>query len=271
MTGDARVHVRISQPGALQPDLEGPTLQLGPSVDSPSDSDVESQDAEPDSAVRRARASAALAAADLPRMGVASRIAKRALDVTGATVGLVVLSPLFFGVAVAIRLSDGHEALFRQRRAGLDGRPFTIAKFRTMRIGADAQRAELRAASANEVDGGAAFKMANDPRVTRVGGFLRRTSIDELPQLWNVLKGEMSLVGPRPHPYDDLQGYAAWHFARLSVKPGLTGLWQIRGRSETEFDRWVAYDLEYIRNQSVVEDIRILLATIPAVFRQTGR
>jgi lipopolysaccharide/colanic/teichoic acid biosynthesis glycosyltransferase len=134
---------------------------------------------------------------------------------------------------------------------------------------ADSQRAALR--QHNEVVGGASFKMTDDPRVTRLGRILRRTSIDELPQLWNVLRGEMSLVGPRPHPFDDLDGYEEWHFRRLSVKPGITGLWQVAGRGDPDFDRWTQLDLEYIDRWSLMLDIKIMLRTIPAVLRATGR
>jgi lipopolysaccharide/colanic/teichoic acid biosynthesis glycosyltransferase len=197
------------------------------------------------------------------------RALKRALDVVGASVGLVVLSPILAVAAAAILLDDGRPVLFRQPRAGLGGKSFVIAKFRTMGVDADHERAALRAH--NEVAGGASFKLTNDPRVTRLGRFLRRTSIDELPQLWNVLRGDMSLVGPRPHPFDDLEGYADWHFRRLSVKPGLTGLWQIGGRTTPDFDRWTQLDLEYIDRWSLALDINIILRTIPALIRAEGR
>ncbi|HEX8940875.1 MAG TPA: sugar transferase [Candidatus Limnocylindrales bacterium] len=193
---------------------------------------------------------------------------KRLLDIIGSAAGLLILSPLLAVVAVAIYLDDGRPALFRQTRVGLQGRRFQIVKFRTMSRGADAQRAELRAR--NEVRG-AAFKMTNDPRITRLGRWLRRTSIDELPQLWNVLRGDMSLVGPRPHPLDDVAGYNAWHRRRLSMKPGITGLWQVRGRREPDFDRWVQQDLDYIDGWSLWLDLRLLLSTIPAVLRSEGR
>jgi exopolysaccharide biosynthesis polyprenyl glycosylphosphotransferase len=194
---------------------------------------------------------------------------KRLLDVVGSTVGLIVLSPILLAVAVAIAVNDGRPVLFRQPRAGLNGRPFQIAKFRTMSRDADALRAELRAK--NEIEGNASFKMTNDPRVTRIGRFLRRTSLDELPQLWNVLKGEMSLVGPRPHPFDDVAGYDDWHRRRLSMKPGITGLWQIGARTERSFDRWVAKDLEYIDRWSLWLDVRVIVQTVPALLRAEGR
>ena len=194
---------------------------------------------------------------------------KRAMDIVGAAIGLIFLSPLFLLVALAIIVADGRPVLFRQPRAGLGGRPFSIAKFRTMGRDADAQREELR--GRNEIAGNASFKLTDDPRVTRLGRFLRRSSIDELPQLWNVLIGEMSLVGPRPHPFDDLEGYADWHFRRLSVKPGITGLWQIGARTDTDFDRWTQLDLAYIDRWTLMLDIKILLGTIPALLRADGR
>jgi lipopolysaccharide/colanic/teichoic acid biosynthesis glycosyltransferase len=134
---------------------------------------------------------------------------------------------------------------------------------------ADARRAELR--NRNEVVGNASFKMTNDPRVTPIGRVLRRTSIDELPQLWNVLTGEMSLVGPRPHPFDDVAGYDDWHRRRLSMKPGITGLWQIGGRTDADFDRWVIKDLEYIDRWSLWLDLRVIAQTLPALLRAEGR
>jgi lipopolysaccharide/colanic/teichoic acid biosynthesis glycosyltransferase len=263
MTGDARAQMPL-----LRPDPE-------PLDEAPRSPRIDRValvgDAGMDDGVRRATSAAALASAGLPVMSRSARGMKRALDVAGASIGLVALAPLFLCVAVAIRREDRGAVLFRQRRAGIGGYPFEMVKFRTMRVGADAERAALRAANTNEVSGGAAFKMANDPRVTRAGRFLRRTSVDELPQLWNVLRGEMSLVGPRPHPYDDLAGYAPWHFGRLVVKPGLTGLWQIEGRSEPDFDRWVAYDIEYIRTRSLRMDVSVIVRTIPAMLRRTGR
>jgi exopolysaccharide biosynthesis polyprenyl glycosylphosphotransferase len=195
--------------------------------------------------------------------------AKRLLDIAGGIVGIVILSPLLLVIAVLIKVFDPGPVLFRQPRAGLNGRPFQIAKFRTMVVDADSQRAELRAR--NEIEGNASFKMTNDPRITRLGRFLRKSSIDELPQLWNVLLGDMSLVGPRPHPFDDVAGYDDWHRRRLSMRPGITGLWQIGSRSETSFDRWVEKDLEYIDRWSLWLDFRVIAQTIPALLRAEGR
>jgi lipopolysaccharide/colanic/teichoic acid biosynthesis glycosyltransferase len=202
----------------------------------------------------------------LGRLGL---VAKRTVDLAGASVGLVVLGPFLLGVGALIALVDGRPVLFRQERAGRGERPFWIYKYRTMRNGADAERAALRAR--NEIAGGASFKMTHDPRVTRLGRLLRRTSVDEFPQLLNVLRGEMSLVGPRPHPFDDLAGYQPWHHRRFAVKPGMTGLWQVSSRRERDFDRWVELDLAYIRTWSPLLDIRIMARTIPAMLRGEGR
>jgi exopolysaccharide biosynthesis polyprenyl glycosylphosphotransferase len=196
-------------------------------------------------------------------------VAKRFVDIAGAIVGLVLLSPILAAAAIAILMTDGRPILFTQPRAGLNGRPFRIVKFRTMTRDADAQRDALRAR--NEISGSASFKLAQDPRVNRVGHLLRRSSIDELPQLWNVLRGEMSLVGPRPHPFDDVAGYAPWHHRRLSVKPGITGLWQVKGRLDPSFDHWVELDLEYIDHWSLWLDFQLLLQTVPALLRAEGR
>ena len=194
---------------------------------------------------------------------------KRAMDVMGAGVGLLVLSPVLASRRCSSSCSTAARCCSSRIAPGIDGRPFRIVKFRTMRVGADAERAMLR--SQNEVAGGASFKLTNDPRITRTGRWLRRTSIDELPQLWNVLAGHMSLVGPRPHPFDDVAGYSDWHFRRLSVKPGLTGLWQISARSNPDFDTWVNLDLEYIDSWSLALDLRIIAGTIPALIRSDGR
>jgi exopolysaccharide biosynthesis polyprenyl glycosylphosphotransferase len=198
----------------------------------------------------------------------ASLVVKRAGDIVGSLAGLVVLSPLLLATAVTIRLRDGPPVLFRQARAGLNGRPFTILKFRTMVPNAEARMAEIR--HLNEHNG-IVFKVAQDPRVTRLGRALRATSIDELPQLWNVLKGDMSLVGPRPPLVSEVAEYDVWHRRRLSMKPGITGLWQVEARHEPEFDRWVERDLAYIDRWSLMLDLRILLRTVSAVLGRTGK
>ncbi len=190
--------------------------------------------------------------------------AKTALDVVGAAIGLVVLSPLLGVIALAVLVRDGRPILFRQQRVGLHGRPFGLLKFRTMGIDAEERLAELEAE--NEI-AGPAFKLTNDPRVTRTGRWLRRTSLDELPQLLNVLRGEMSLVGPRPPLPREVAGYTIWHRRRLSMKPGITGLWQVSARREETFDRWVELDLDYIERWSFWLDLKILLRTIPAMLQ----
>ena len=190
------------------------------------------------------------------------------MDIACSLVGLVVLSPLLLATAVAIRRRDGSPVLFRQTRVGLHGRPFSICKFRTMVPDAEARLAEVR--HLNERNG-IVFKATDDPRLTRLGRTLRATSIDELPQLWNVLKGNMSLVGPRPLPVHEVAEFDVWHRRRHSMKPGITGLWQVEARTEPEFDRWVERDLAYIDRWSLQLDVRIILRTIPAVFGRTGR
>jgi exopolysaccharide biosynthesis polyprenyl glycosylphosphotransferase len=199
---------------------------------------------------------------------VVALVAKRLLDITGAAALLVLLSPLMLILAMAVRQDSAGRALFKQRRVGLHGRTFEVLKFRTMHDGAEDRLTELM--ELNEIRGHA-FKLTADPRVTRVGRWLRRTSLDELPQLWNVLRGEMSLVGPRPPLVSEVQGYNVWHRRRLSMKPGMTGLWQVRARTEQDFDRWVETDLEYIDSWSLWLDLRILLRTIPAVLNREGR
>ena len=192
---------------------------------------------------------------------------KRTLDVLGAACGVLLFSPLMIIAAVSIRLSSEGPVMFKQRRAGLGGEVFTIYKFRTMIPQAEAQKSSLRAQSEQD---GPAFKLQNDPRVTRIGRFLRKTSLDELPQLLNVLKGDMSLVGPRPLPVDESNACDQWHRHRLSVTPGITCFWQVKGRSSVTFDEWMRMDLQYARRRSLVSDLRILFATLPAVLLRRG-
>lgn len=191
-------------------------------------------------------------------------MAKRALDIVGSMAGLLVLSPLLLGVACYIVARDGRPAIFRQVRTGRHGRPFEVFKFRTMVKDAEERYAEVAALSDTR---GAAFKMTDDPRITRWGRFLRRTSIDELPQLLNVLRGDMSLVGPRPAPPREVDGYDIWHRRRLSVKPGVTGLWQVEARLDEDFDRRAQLDLRYIDRWSFALDIRIILRTVPVLLQ----
>jgi exopolysaccharide biosynthesis polyprenyl glycosylphosphotransferase len=194
-------------------------------------------------------------------------IGKRLFDVVVSVLGLVLLSPVVAVAALAVRLESRGPILFRQRRVGLHGREFTLYKFRSMRVGAEAEKPRL--ALLNEMDG-PVFKIRDDPRVTRVGRLLRRTSLDELPQLWNVLRGEMSLVGPRPPLPEEVRRYERWQRRRLSVKPGVTCTWQVSGRSDVGFHRWMELDLAYIDGWSLWEDVRIVLRTIPAVIRGRG-
>ena len=190
------------------------------------------------------------------------RWSKRAFDVSAAMLTMLVAMPLFFGIALAIMLEDGRPVIFKQRRQTLGGHEFDCLKFRTMVRHADRMQDELRAQNKNEV-GGPQFSMANDPRILRVGRWLRKTQLDELPQFWNVLKGEMSLVGPRPSPDRENQFCPAWREARLSVPAGITGLWQVRRRRDpdTDFQEWIRYDIEYSHRKSWRLDLRIMLET----------
>jgi lipopolysaccharide/colanic/teichoic acid biosynthesis glycosyltransferase/NDP-sugar pyrophosphorylase family protein len=192
---------------------------------------------------------------------------KRGFDLVAALVGLTALSPLILAVALAIKLSSPGPVFFRQRRCGRHGRDFWMIKFRTMVKDADKMQAQLRAL--NEVDG-PVFKIEHDPRSTRLGRFLRRYSIDELPQLWNVLKGDMCLVGPRPLAAREMRFCPAWRDVRLKVRPGVTGLWQISGRSKSSFHDWIRLDIEYVRSQSTWLDFRTLFKTLSVVFRALG-
>lgn len=192
---------------------------------------------------------------------------KRAIDVVGAAAGLLVGSPIMGAAALAIKLSSPGPVIFRQKRAGLGGQPFTIYKFRTMVVDAEARKTQLR--QRNEQDG-PAFKIKDDPRVTRIGKFLRKTSIDELPQLWNVLRGDMTLVGPRPLPVNESEACEGWQRRRLDVTPGLTCIWQVKGRSRVSFAEWVRMDVAYIRRRTFWHDATILAQTIPAVLLRRG-
>ena len=194
-------------------------------------------------------------------------IAKRALDIVGSLVGMVILGIATIFVAPAIKLDSPGPVFFGQTRVGKNGRKFTFYKFRSMYKDAEARKKELMAS--NEVKG-LMFKMEDDPRITKVGKFIRKTSIDELPQFWNVLRGDMSLVGTRPPTVDEFEHYEAKHKCRLSMTPGLTGLWQISGRSDIkDFDEVVRLDMQYIDNWSILKDIKILILTVKVVL--TGR
>jgi exopolysaccharide biosynthesis polyprenyl glycosylphosphotransferase len=194
-------------------------------------------------------------------------LVKRLIDVTVAAVGLVLCAPLFLLIALAIRLDSPGPIIFRQTRVGLRGRHFEMYKFRSMHVGAEEQQDML--ADMNEADG-PIFKIRDDPRLTRVGRILRRLSMDELPQLVNVLRGEMSLVGPRPPIPAEVEKYQEWHKKRLEAPPGMTGLWQVSGRSRLSFDEMVLLDIYYIENWSLWLDFKILMRTIPKVLLGEG-
>ena len=179
----------------------------------------------------------------------------------------MLLSPLMAGIAVVLRVRQGPGVIFHQTRVGLHGRPFTIYKFRTMEVDAETRYVDLAALSDTR---GAAFKLAHDPRVTPVGKWLRRYSLDELPQFVNVVRGEMSIVGPRPAPPREVEEYDIWHRRRLSMKPGVTGLWQITSRLDEDFDQRAELDLAYIDRWSLWLDLRIMLRTFPALLRRPG-
>ena len=194
---------------------------------------------------------------------------KRALDLLVVVPALLLLSPLFGVVALAIRCHDGGPALFWQRRVGRDGVDFAFPKFRSMRVDAEAVRLALAASNQHGADG-VTFKMQRDPRITPVGRLILRFSIDELPQLWCVLRGTMSLVGPRPPLLGEVARYTLADRQRLAVTPGLTCIWQVNGRSEVPFAQQVQMDLDYIRKPSLWADILLLLKTLPAVIRGRG-
>ncbi|HEV2062990.1 MAG TPA: sugar transferase [Thermoanaerobaculia bacterium] len=194
-------------------------------------------------------------------------VAKRAADLAISFVLFVLTSPIQIAAAIGIKLSSPGPVFFRQVRCGLNGRHFTLFKFRTMHAGAQERLSEI--SHLNEMTG-PVFKASNDPRLTRVGWILRRLSIDELPQLWNVIVGNMSLVGPRPPLPEEVARYEPWQRRRLSMKPGLTCLWQISGRNELDFDRWMELDLKYIDTWSPMLDLKILLKTVPAVLSGRG-
>jgi len=192
---------------------------------------------------------------------------KKAIDWIGALVGVTLSIPVTLAAALIIKMEDGGPVFFKQVRSGKNGKPFTLYKFRTMVPNAEELKAKLM--EKNEVNG-AAFKMKNDPRITRVGSFLRKTSIDELPQFLNVLRGDMSLVGPRPPLPSEVVNFDRWQRRKLAVKPGLTCLWQVNGRSNIDFEDWMKLDLEYIDNWSLWLDTKILVKTVPAVFKREG-
>ena len=196
-------------------------------------------------------------------------IGRRTQDVILSSLALVVLSPVMLATAIAIVVDDPSAGpVFSQERIGRNGKPFKFYKFRSMYVDAEERKKELMAQ--NEVQG-LMFKMENDPRITKVGAFIRKTSIDELPQFWNVLKGDMSLVGTRPPTVDEYEQYTGYQKRRISFRPGITGLWQISGRSDIkDFDEVVKLDLEYIDNWSLLLDLKIIFKTILVVFKGSG-
>src|SRR5688572_20468743 len=199
--------------------------------------------------------------------GEARLFFKRLIDLIGVTCLILFSAPIMLLVSLAIRLESRGPILFKQTRCGRNGRQFTMLKFRSMVADAEAQRAKLL--HLNEMSG-PVFKIRRDPRITRVGAFIRKTSLDELPQFFNILLGDMSLVGPRPPIPSEVEQYKPWQRRRLSVKPGLTGLWQVSGRNNIDFEEWMKLDLRYIDEWSLWLDIKILLRTVPAVFSKSG-
>ncbi len=236
------------------------TPSPSPSAFPPADPPAEEPGAEPGANAVAQRDMMALFRQPLPRW-------KRLGDLAGAIPLLVLVSPVMLLVAILVKATSRGPVIFRQWRAGPGGNPFVFYKFRTMIDGADAQKEALRAQ--NEVSG-PVFKIRLDPRVTPLGRVLRRTSLDELPQLWNVIKGDMTLVGPRPPTLDEVPKYEAWHARRLDLTGGITGLWQVSGRSEISFEEWMRMDIRYSRTRSPLTDIRILLRTVRAVLSGRG-
>lgn len=202
-----------------------------------------------------------------PRLPKYRNFFKASIDILGATVGLLMLSPIMLITSALIYLTDRGPVFFVQYRVGIDGKMFPLYKFRSMVINADELKDNLM--DKNELEG-PAFKMKRDPRITRIGAIIRKTSIDELPQLFNVLRGHMSLVGPRPHLAEEVQHYSPEQYRRLLVTPGLTCIWQVYGRNKVDFNTWIKQDLQYIDEWSVMLDIRLILLTVPAMIRGEG-
>lgn len=197
------------------------------------------------------------------RESLTYKISKRALDIIASAVGLIVLSPILIIVAILIKLESKGPAIFSQKRIGLDGKEFKMYKFRSMVQNAEKLKKELE--KQNEMSG-PMFKIKNDPRVTKVGRFIRKTSIDELPQLINVLKGDMTLVGPRPSLPNEVEKFEAWMLKRLEVKPGLTCYWQVSGRNNIDFEEWMKLDLKYVNDMSFLLDIKLIFKTVGVLF-----
>ncbi|MFO7948353.1 MAG: sugar transferase [Armatimonadota bacterium] len=194
------------------------------------------------------------------------RAIKRLLDIIGSVVAIILFSLPMLLTAIAVKLTSRGPLFFTQTRLGKDGQPFTLVKFRSMIVGSEDVRESLL--QDNELDG-PVFKIRKDPRLTPIGGFIRKFSLDEMPQIFSVLRGHMSLVGPRPPIPDEVAHYEPWQTERLAVKPGLTCIWQVSGRSDIGFEQWVKLDIDYVRSRSILLDLKLLLLTIPAVL--TGR
>ncbi len=208
-----------------------------------------------------------MAVRSAPNKGIVWDIVKRSMDVVLSFIGIVLLWPIMLITAISIKLNSKGEIIFKQPRVGKNGKIFNMYKFRSMYKDAESRLAELQ--SQNESDG-PTFKIAKDPRITSVGSFIRKTSIDELPQLFNILKGEMSIVGPRPPLQREVDQYSDWDWGRLTVKPGLTCYWQISGRSDISFSQWMSLDLQYVEEQGFLTDIKIILKTVIVVFTGKG-
>ncbi len=192
---------------------------------------------------------------------------KRTMDIIGSCTGLVISAPLLLLIAVGVRLTSRGPIIFRQKRAGLKGKPFICYKFRSMIAGSDSKRKKLQEENGSHF---AAFKLKDDPRITKFGWLIRKTSVDELPQLFNVLKGEMSLVGPRPLPIEAVDRLLERHKVRMELTPGITGLWQIYARENKSFDELTRWDLDYALERSILFDLKLILLTIPAVLSFRG-
>jgi exopolysaccharide biosynthesis polyprenyl glycosylphosphotransferase len=211
----------------------------------------------------------------VPRYSTAERFAKRTIDLVSAALVLLIGAPVFAVLAILVKLSSPGPVLFRQTRLGRDGKPFTFYKFRTMQHKNDDSvhrsfAEDFIQGAAGDMSDSRVFKMVRDPRVTPIGAFLRRSSLDEIPQFFNVVRGEMSLVGPRPPICYEIEHYQDWHKDRLKVTPGLTGLWQVSGRSQVPFDEMVRLDLHYISHWSLSLDLKIMWKTLPVMIRGDG-
>ena len=197
------------------------------------------------------------------RSNILYEVIKRIIDIVASFIGLILLSPLILIVSILIKLESKGEVIFKQKRVGLNGKEFYMYKFRSMVINAEELKEQLE--SQNEMSG-PMFKIKDDPRITKVGKFIRKTSIDELPQLINVIKGDMSLVGPRPSLPKEVEKFEPWMMERLEVKPGLTCIWQISGRNNIDFEDWMKLDIKYVRERSFKLDIKLILKTVLVLF-----